>query len=117
SRAELLGECVGGLVDASFVRVRDDDASTFEQTTSGERSTDARAGGGGDDDGLSVEQSSSWWFDGCRLRHGVLVVSCGAEGRAGPRTGCSFVAVTPQRGSRGSPSARSPITLRWISSD
>ena len=103
--AELLAERVGGLAEPALVGVGDDDAGALEQAATGERAADAGAGGGGDDHGRALEQAAAGRFDRCGLCHVGVLVSVGRWRRSA------------QRGSRGRPRARSPMTLRWISSE
>ncbi len=89
-RVAVLGrEGVQSLAEPAFVRVADDDLGTLLEAAAGRCLADAGAGRGRDHDDLAVEQR----------------VACWIAGNAHPRA------------SRGRPSVRSAMMLRWISSE
>ena len=87
-------QLVGGFAEPALVLVADDDDRAFLGAALGGREADAGAGGGGDEHRLAGEE---------RVR-----------GRAGWRRLWSRFFRPSTRGSRGMPSARSAMMLRWI---
>src|SRR5699024_9700264 len=95
---ELGGERVAGLVHTPLVEVRDQDVGALEGRAAGGGEADAGTGGGRDDDLLALEQSVPGGLLGNDCEGGCAL---GHDGLA----------------SRGSPSTRSEMMLRWISLD
>ena len=95
---ELRGERVAGLVHAPLVEVGDQDVGALERGSTGRGEADAGAGGGRHDDLLALEQPVARGLLGDRCEGGLVL---GHDGLA----------------SRGSPSTRSEMMLRWISLD
>ncbi len=89
-----LAEGVGRLAQAPLVGVGDDDGGSLLDAAPGRGEPDAGPGRGGDDHDLALEQAVAGWRCRAVRRH------------VGHR-------IDPL-GSRGSPSTRSPMMLRWI---
>ncbi len=114
SPARLGLDPVGGLTETPLVHVGDQHVGALFDAATGEGEPDAGAGRGRDHHVLLVQQSVRGWV-GRWGRHVCAPGSC-QSGEAG--WGSWWRGRAPaQRGSRGRPSARSPITLRWIWSD
>ena len=97
---ELL-ELVGGFAEPALVDVADHHRGAFLGAAPGRGEPDAGAGGGGDQHRLAGEEIVALDVGGDRLAHRVVVPLRSQAGR----------------GSRGRPSARSLMMLRWISLD
>ena len=87
-------QAVCGLLKASLVEVRDEHRGTLLYGSPGHGRADAGSGRGGDNDGLAREQA--------------VTGNVGGNSGHGHPFGAGL-------GSPGSPSARSPMMLRWIS--
>ena len=90
-------ESVCGFSQAPLVDVADDDFGSLFSASFGNGEADTGSGRGGDQDGFTGEEVFAFRVAGDGFRQVLLpqVLGCGL-------------------GSRGSPSARSPMILRWI---